>query len=263
MDLKNYMRFFVVLIVLVQGFWGYSQDFGLFKKEIFVSGTDSMPYRILLPKNFDASKKYSVLFFLHGSGERGNDNEKQLVHGAKVFLKEETRDKFPAIIVFPQCPSTSYWSNVDIRIENGKRQFHFQPGGEPTMAMRTVQKLVQHIISSYKAEKKQIYIAGLSMGGMGTFEIVRRNPKLFAAAFAICGGGDPSTAPRMKKTNWWIFHGEKDDVVSPEFSRKMANALKVAKAEVRSTFYPNANHNSWDPAFNEPGLLNWLFSIKK
>ena len=101
------------------------------------------------------------------------------------------------------------------------------------------------------------------MGGMGTFEIVRRNPKLFAAAFPICGGGEPTTASVMKKTKWWVFHGGKDDVVPPGLSEKMVDALKAAKASVKFTLYPDANHNSWDPAFAEPELLPWLFKQKK
>jgi predicted peptidase len=103
----------------------------------------------------------------------------------------------------------------------------------------------------------------LSMGGMGTFEIVRRNPKLFAAAMPICGGANPSTAKQLRKTNWWIFHGAKDDVVNPEFSIQMATALQQQSANIKFTLYPDANHNSWDAAFAEPTFLNWLFSNKK
>ena len=101
------------------------------------------------------------------------------------------------------------------------------------------------------------------MGGMGTFELVRRKPKLFAAAFPICGGGNISTAKKLKKTHWWIFHGSKDDVVPPELSKEMADGLKKVGADVKLTLYPDANHNSWDPAFAEKDLLPWLFSHKK
>ena len=101
------------------------------------------------------------------------------------------------------------------------------------------------------------------MGGMGTFEIAWRNPTLFAAAFPICGGGDPATAKEISKINWWVFHGAKDDVVPPSNSETMVTALKAAKADVKFTLYPDANHNSWDPAFAEPGLLPWLFTQKR
>jgi predicted peptidase len=98
---------------------------------------------------------------------------------------------------------------------------------------------------------------------MGTFEIVRRKPKVFAAAFAICGGANPATAEKIKHIPWWIFHGMKDDVVPPENSINMVDALLLLQANVRFTKYPLANHNSWDSTFAEPGLLAWLFSSHK
>jgi predicted peptidase len=241
----------------------WSQDLKQYEKHWFVQNSDTLPYRLLLPENYDASKKYPLVFFLHGAGERGNNNEKQLVHGAKLFLKEEVRKNFPAIIVFPQCPANSYWSNVDIKTENGKRVFSFSNTGDPTIAMKLAQELLKSIIKTFKIAKKQIYVGGLSMGGMGTFEIVRRNPKLFAAAFPICGGANVATAPILKKTKWWVFHGAKDDVVPPKLSQDMVDAMKKEKATVKFTLYPNANHNSWDPAFAEPELLSWLFAQRK
>ena len=104
---------------------------------------------------------------------------------------------------------------------------------------------------------------GLSMGGMGTFELVRRKPATFAAAVPICGGAHEATAKGLRKTAWWIFHGAKDDVVPPHYSKIMADALKKQKANVKFTLYPDANHNSWDPAFAEKDLLPWLFSHKR
>jgi len=258
------MKKFIGFIVLISlSVMTAAQDLNLFQKKQFIIGNDTLPYRLLLPENYDASKKYPLVFFLHGAGERGNDNEKQLVHGAKLFLKEEVRRDYPAIVVFPQCPQNSFWSNVDFRMENGKRVFGFKAQGEPTIAMKLAQELLYSIMKDYRVNKRQVYTGGLSMGGMGTFEIVRRNPKLFAAAFPICGGGEPTTASVMKKTKWWVFHGGKDDVVPPELSEKMVDALKAVKAAVKFTLYPDANHNSWDPAFAEPELLSWLFKQKK
>jgi predicted peptidase len=204
-----------------------------------------------------------LVFFLHGAGERGNDNEKQLVHGAKLFLQEEVRTKYPAIVVFPQCAENSFWSNVGFKMDNGIRTFLFQEAGEPTPAMKLAQELLSSLMKTYPVAKRQVYVGGLSMGGMGTFEIVRRNPKLFAAAIPICGGGNTATALSLKKTKWWVFHGGKDDVVPPQLSEEMVQALKKVKAAVKFTLYPNANHNSWDAAFAEPDLLSWLFAQKK
>jgi predicted peptidase len=254
------------LILVLIGFINVAQaqDVSLYQKQLYISGTDTMPYRLLFPHNYDAEKKYPLVFFLHGAGERGNDNELQLVHGAKLFLKDEVRKNFPAIIVFPQCSANSFWANVDFKMDSsGKRIFSFPEAGEPTIAMKLAQELLMKIIKTYPVEKKQIYVGGLSMGGMGTFEIVRRNPKLFAAAIPICGGGNIATASVLKKTKWWVFHGAKDDVVPPKLSEDMVDALKKRKADVKFTLYPEANHNSWDAAFAEPDFLSWLFAQKK
>lgn len=238
-----------------------AQDYSMFQKKRIVQGTDTLPYRLLLPENYDANKKYPLIFFLHGSGERGNDNERQLIHGAKMFLDKKQRERFPAIVVLPQCSKDDYWSNVIRSIDsNDHITYTFIQGGEPTRAMQLLQQLLKFILEKYPVKKDQVYIGGLSMGGMGTFEMVRRNPTVFAAAFPICGGAHPSTAIELKNTAWWVFHGAKDDVVLPEFSDKMVEALKKNKADVKYTVYPEANHNSWDAAFAEPGLLPWLFS---
>lgn len=239
----------------------YGQDFSAYQKRWLVQGADTMPYRILLPLNYDASKRYPIIFLLHGSGERGNDNEKQLVHGASLFLKDEVRKNYPAIVVFPQCAEGGYWSNVYRDFDASQKiRYNFSTAGEPTTSMRLLESLVKNIMAAYSVKNDQVYVGGLSMGGMGTFELVRRNPKIFAAAFPICGGANPATAKGMNKINWWIFHGAKDNVVLPDFSIKMTEALKSAKAQVKFTLYPEANHNSWDSAFAEPELLSWLFN---
>lgn len=255
----------IAFTFLFVGLFVKAQDRSLFKKEIYVSGNDTLPYRILLPLNYDASKKYPLILVLHGAGERGNDNEAQLVHGAYLFLKDSVREQYPSIVVFPQCPANSFWSNVQFKFDSvtNQRSFHFLAGGEPTIAMKMAQELLYKIIDEYPINKKQVYVGGLSMGGMGTFEIVRRNPSLFAAAFPICGGGAAATVPGIKKVKWWVFHGDADAVVPPSLSQEMVDALKAAGADVKYSLYPGVNHNSWDNAFAEPGLLPWLFSVKK
>ena len=121
-------------------------------------------------------------------------------------------------------------------------------------------QLLKNLERRHRIRSGEIYVMGLSMGGMGAFEIVYRMPGFFNAAVPICGGADPRTARAMKKTRWWIFHGAKDDIVLPSFSQQMTDALRKTGARVRFTLYPQANHNSWDPAFAEPELLPWLFT---
>jgi predicted peptidase len=166
--------------------------------------------------------------------------------------------------VFPQCAANSYWSNVTVNNNPvGGREFQFQTGGKPTLAMDLLQKLIKKLMKTYPVDKTRVYAGGLSMGGMGTFEMVYRNPKMFAAAFPICGGADSAAAPKLTKTSWWVFHGAKDDVVLPVFSERIVAALQKLNANVKFSLYPEANHNSWDNAFAEPELLPWLFSNKK
>ncbi len=254
----------LALLVLFNGIL-HAQQNDLFKKQWLIQDGDTMPYRILFPENFDPAKKYPVMYFLHGRGESGEDNEKQLIHGSSMFLRDSLRKKYPAIVVFPQCPDDNYWSNVVAVSEGqkyGKRSFYFTPGGEPTRPMKRVMALVENINMRFKVDEDRVYVMGLSMGGMGTFELVRRMPGVFAAAIPICGGANPKTAASLKKTSWWIFHGLKDDVVDPQFSKDMHAALKNVNADVKMTLYPNANHNSWDAAFQE-NLFGWMFSKKR
>lgn len=257
----------VFLFALVQliGMPTKAQDMNLYEKKWMVQGRDTLPYRILLPQDYNASKKYPLILFLHGAGERGNDNEKQLVHGAKLFLRDSIRKNYPAIVVFPQCAANSYWSNVSIITDSIQktRIFSFKPDGEPTKAMDLVLELLKELSDEYRLDKDRLYVGGLSMGGMGTFELVRRKPKTFAAAFPICGGANAATAKRLKGPSWWIFHGLKDNVVDPVYSKIMAAAIRDQGADVKLTLYPEAGHNSWDDAFAEKELMSWMFSKHK
>jgi predicted peptidase len=109
----------------------------------------------------------------------------------------------------------------------------------------------------------KIYVGGLSMGGMGTYELLRRKPHFFAAAFAICGGDNVANVKKYRNLPLWIFHGGLDDVVHPQFSYNIYRELKQSEHEPKFTLYPKANHNSWDSAFAEPGLMEWLFNQTK
>ena len=243
----------------------YAQDWSAYQRKMYISSKgDSLPYRILFPENYDPAKKYQLILFLHGAGERGNDNEKQLIHGSKLFLDSANRKNFPAIVVFPQCPTGNYWGSVLVDRKQTPLSLTFDYTFPPTSALTSATELVQQIIREESVLSSQVYIMGLSMGGMGTYEILYRNPKLFAAAIPICGGGDiRKYGKKMKKIPFWIFHGGKDAVVDVRHSREMVARLKDLKADVKYTEYPDVNHNSWDYAFAEPELLKWLFSHKR
>ncbi|WP_027137586.1 carboxylesterase family protein [Gaetbulibacter saemankumensis] len=242
----------------------FAQQKELYSKEIFVNGSDTLKYRMLLPKDFSEDKEYSLLIFLHGSGERGSDNEKQLTHGSRLFTNEINRGAFPAIVIFPQCPQDSYWSNVTVNRNTKPFSLEFPFNASPTKAMQLVISLLDYQMSESYVNKGKIYLGGLSMGGMGTFELLSRKPDTFAAAFAICGGGNPELAANYATTtDMWIFHGAKDDVVDPQLSINMVSAIIKNGGKPNFNLYADDNHNSWDSAFAEPQLLPWIFSKTK
>jgi predicted peptidase len=255
--MKN-LFFIVFIIFLSSSLMAQNQD--KFEARTYVHGADTLLYRVLMPEAFDPQKEYPVLFFLHGAGERGDDNQSQLIHGSKLFLDSNNRQKFPAIVIFPQCPADSYWSNVEFPMIDGKRTFKFATRGKPTLPMKLLTGLVKEMKAQPHTDNERFYVGGLSMGGMGTFEILRRMRGDFAAAIAICGGDNPKNVRKYRKTPLWIFHGAKDDVVLPAYSEAVVEGLKKKGADVKFTLYPEANHNSWDNAFAEPDLLPWLFS---
>jgi predicted peptidase len=237
-----------------------------YHKALYIKGKDTLRYRMLYPLDYKPGKKYPVVVFLHGSGERGTDNEKQLVHGSKLFADSANRKKFPAFVIFPQCPPDEGWSRMkaERKTEKGPalRQYPTDlPMGTPLLL---VTQLLDSLVQNRIADSRRIYVGGLSMGGMGTFEILWRRPDLFAAAFPICGGGAQSQAAVYgKKFPVWVFHGTDDAVVDVNESRRMVAALKAAGGKVRYSEYPGVNHNSWDNAFAEKDLLPWLFRKKK
>lgn len=261
------MKKILLTIIMFGCLNAIAQDLSLYQKRFFFNKKgDTLRYRILFPENYDKTKKYPLVLFLHGAGERGGDNEKQLMHGAKLFLSPEARKNFPCIVLFPQCPSESFWSSMKADRSKTPVVFDFdfdysRPSNVPLLLSIDV---VKRIIKEENVDKNRVYITGLSMGGMGTFEAVYRYPKLFAAALPICGGGDSkSYDKRFKKIPFWVFHGEVDGAVNVKYSREMVDRLKLIGASVKYSEYPGVNHNSWDNAFAEPDFLSWMFSNRK
>ena len=243
-----------------------AQTSSSFDRGSYIVKGDTLPYRILFPQNFDPAKKYPLIIVLHGAGERGNNNESQLLYGTRLFLKDTIRERYAAIVIYPQCPANGWWSNTKFEEDSvtHKTKFIFTTGAPPTRAMKSLLGLVDQFLAKPFVNKHQVYIGGLSMGGMGTFEIIGRRPNVFAAAFAICGGDNTLNAKKYaKKVPLWIFHGQKDSVVPYTHSEVIVAAIKEAGGDPKYTLYPNDDHNSWDDAFKEPLLIPWLFSHKK
>ena len=226
---------------------------------------DTLLYRYLTPQNPQKGKKYPVVIFLHGSGERGNDNQAQLFHGSGQFLNPVNRENYPAYVLFPQCPEGQ--DGVFAKTLESE-----EPQGMPlnpplSNMMQTLKEFIGYYSSLPDADPRRVYIMGISMGGMGTFEMVARYPEIFAAANPICGSVNPErikqNAVGVKKVKFRIYHGDADIAVSVEGSRQAYKALKEIGADVEYFEFPGCTHNSWNPAFNRPDFMKWLFKQKK
>ena len=250
-------RFSLLLVFFIFNYLN-SQDLKLYEKESFVYENDTLNYRILKPLNYNPNKRYPVHLFLHGAGERGKDNSSQLTHGGKLFLKKENREKYNSWVIFPQCTKNDRWPSLSSdqwnKIINNKIT-------KPNKSLGLVIKLMDEFIEKKQVDKQRIYVSGLSMGGMGTFEILFRRPDMFAAATPICGNGIPQLAKLYaEKVPLWIFHGSDDNVVSPKYSLAMAKAIIEAGGSPKMTLYENTGHGSWNNAFAEKKFFKWIHS---
>ncbi len=208
-----------------------------FKKEHTV--TDQLNYLLALPEGYekDPAKKWPLVIFLHGSGERGSDISKVKMHGPPMLV--EQGKKFPFILISPQCPAGSWWSY------------------EPIM------ELIEDAETRYRVDSKRIIVTGLSMGGYGTWELSFRYPEKFAAIAPLCGGGTPYLTYRTKHLPIWVFHGAKDGVVPISESQRLVDALeKKGSKKVKFTIYPEAGHNCWTKAYDTEELYKWMMEQK-
>lgn len=254
-------RVFVFLAMMAIALTAAAQSAEYQKKTFTAEDGTNLNYRLLTPDEDAAGKKFPLVIFLHGAGERGDDNEKQLVHGSQMFLNPVNREKYPAYVLFPQCPPDGFWA-YDIKT----RQLGFDSLTEEPV-MPAIFKAVKELIDSYMAypdvDRSRVYIIGLSMGAMGTYDLVARFPEMFAAAVPICGFVDPQRLESVKGVSFRIYHGDADSVVPLKGSRNAYKALKKAGAKVELYEFPGCDHVSWNLAFSQPDFMQWLFKQKK
>lgn len=259
--MKNAYRILCLSLLLLIGFAieASPEALAMFDAKTYINDqNDTLLYRMLEPEKIGFLKKYPLVIFLHGAGERGNDNERQLIWGAGAFIKEENREEYPCFVIAPQCPEGKRWVDV-----NWDLMEHIMPE-EPSENMALVMELIDRVAAEYPVNKRRIYVTGLSMGGYGTWDLISRCPDKFAAAAPICGGGDEQQASKLVNMPIWVFHGADDTTVPPERSRNMVNAIKEAGGtKIKFTEYPGVGHGSWKPAYADPELMAWMFKQKK
>jgi predicted peptidase len=216
-------------------------------------------YRLMAPEKDEAGKKYPLVVFLHGAGERGGDNAAQLKFLPTQMSEPAMRAKYPCYILAPQCPTPRRWASMDW--EGHKMAYDAKLSED----LEAVYEVVQQVMKDEPIDPHRVYITGLSMGGFGTWELAIRHPELFAAAAPICGGGDTSAVAAMRSVPVWAWHGDNDHAVKVQRSRDMVAALKAAGGNVKYTEIPGGSHfDAWHQAYTRPdGVISWLFQQRK
>jgi predicted peptidase len=209
-----------------------------FEKEI--TKTLSCKYLLFLPEGYGKEqKRWPLMLFLHGAGERGDDLNKVKVHGPPKIV--ETRKDFPFIVVSPQCPEDDWWTKKTEMLIN----------------------LLDDIIARYDVDPERVYLTGLSMGGYGSWALASEYPDRFAAVVPICGGGNRIMSIFLKDMPIWAFHGAKDSVVPVEESKELVEAINARGGNAKLTIYPDANHDSWTETYNNQEVYDWLLEHRR
>lgn len=196
-------------------------------------------YQLFVPRGYAASGKeeWPLMIFLHGSGERGSDIARVKVHGPPKIVAQHPG--FPFITISPQLPEDQDWDQAKL------------------------EALLAHIRKTYRIDAKRIYLTGLSRGGHATWRWAAARPDLFAAIAPVSGRGDPVSACRLKDMPVWAFHGDRDDVVEPEGSFAMVQAIRACGGDPRLTIYPATGHDGWTPTYDDPALYRWLLEQRR
>ncbi|MBF0431015.1 MAG: prolyl oligopeptidase family serine peptidase [Fibrobacteria bacterium] len=190
------------------------------------------PIRLLIPANYDSTKKYPLLLHLHGAGWRGNDNISQIKDdpGIHYFSADSNQAKYPAFILAPQLPSDQAWVDYNYWEEN-----YVQDNVPKSNELAAVEFILDSLIHTYSIDTNRLYAYGESMGGFGTWDMVTRNPNKFAATIAVVGTGDPSKMHLIKHMGIWGLHGNGDEVLPVSGTRKMMNTLNSLVGDVLFT----------------------------
>lgn len=235
------------------------------------TGSDGkvMNYRIYYSPEYDssdASKAAKLIMFLHGLGERGSDNEKQITgidSPLNYILSDYNDNRYKTeryIVIAPQCPEDDYWVNVDF----SKGSYDLDEVGM-TPALTRANELMDFLAENENVDPQQLLTIGISMGGYGVWNLAMNFPDKFAAIVPMCGGGDPDKAILISDMRIWAFHCANDSAVPVSASRDMAEALKKYGSQMRYTEYENGGHAVWRVAAqeSEPSVAEWLISESK
>lgn len=214
----------------------------------------TMPYRLFVPDRLDADRKYPLVLSLHGAGERGSDNLKQLSSYAAGWTDEGFQKEHPCFIVIPQCPAGVSWANY---------ADPHRSTGPDTGELKRVMEILDKVAAEYPVDRGRVYAVGASMGAAGAWDAIMHHTSVFAAALIVAGSGDTSGSALLANLPIWVHYGAKDTAVKPQRMRDMVAALKLISAKVRSTEYPDTRHEVCYWVWRRKPVTDWLFAQQK
>lgn len=198
-------------------------------------------YWLYTPSDYERNgqKRWPLILFLHGSGERGDDLQLVQKEGLPKWLLG--RPDFPFVVVAPQCPADQWWVSYN----------------DALIA------LLNKVIATEAIDETRVYLTGLSLGGFGAWHLATDYPDRFAALIPICGFGHrlwgyPERLQRIVHMPVWTFHGGADPIVRPAETRALVKALRAYGGDVRYTVYKGVGHNAWEQTYANEDIYQWL-----
>ncbi|PQO27624.1 phospholipase [Blastopirellula marina] len=209
---------------------------------------NSVNYKLLTPEPSEAGKKYPVVLYLHGAGERGSDGMRPLRSLPSKLASDDYRKRFPCYLVVPQCPEGTKW--------NYRGELYPRPRDE----LDIVWAILQDVLQRDGVDPNRVYAIGFSMGGYGVWELGCRRARALAAIIPVAGAGEPEKAKHLLGLSIWAIHGQDDEVVNVEGTRKMIKAVRIAGGNPRYSEIAGVGHRALSPSLEElDELLRWLF----
>jgi predicted peptidase len=255
----------------------YTSESQLLQKSIYSSLTHGeRQYWLYLPKGYgeDDTKKWPVILFLHGHGERGEDLELVLKHGP--IMEVATGRDLPFIIIAPQLPSRPE-SVPAVKRREGWPEDKRKPMGRETLgeqvtwgplgppngwheSEKDLLLILDNVLRETRADPDRVYLTGLSYGGFGAWYMATHHPDRWAAVAPMCGAGEPGLVHHIGRTPVWLFQGGRDTLVLPEWPLKTADALDEAGGDVRVTVHEDLAHECWTRVYAGEDFYHWLLS---
>jgi predicted esterase len=199
-------------------------------------------YTVFIPENYSADRKWPVVLFLHGAGERGSDGKLQLTIGLAPAIKKR-QSSFPFIAVFPQCEDASarYLAGWLAESPDAKRAL----------------KILDQVERDYSIDTSRRILTGWSMGGYGTWSIAAATPSKWQAILPLAGGG-AEFAAKLVDIPIWAFHGSDDAAIRPSQSRRTIAALRSAGADPRYTEISGGKHDITHVVYDTDAVIQWM-----